>query len=112
MAANMEDVREIFAKWERLRVVYNLILLATTLGLMFMDDLVGRVIDPLFFLYLLTRCVAANVLFMAGPGVESYASWLGLRHRATRPVLFALGVLLSLPLTIVSIGVYGIPAGD
>ena len=38
----------------------------------------------------------ANLCFCAGPVVDGYLSWLGLRHRAITWLLFLLGTALSM----------------
>ncbi len=42
--------------------------------------------------------VVANVLFFAGPAVETYVHWLGFRQNWLRGVLFFSGTLLSVVL--------------
>jgi hypothetical protein len=93
----MDQVRTIFLRWERLRLPYNIILLAATAG--FHGWLLKLLPDyPILLLPLGFACLGANLCFFAAPAVESYLAWLGLRSRWVGPVLFAGGVAISLPL--------------
>jgi hypothetical protein len=81
-------------RWERLRVLYNLLLVGLVLlptGGSFQLPSLREV--PV----LAVGAVLANLCFMAGPVAEAYLSWLGLRSRWVTAGLFAGGLLVSIP---------------
>ena len=86
--------KPVFLAWERLRVIYVLVLAVVSAVLLgpsgFMDS---RLLFRLF-----EGAVAANVLFFAGPVGETYVHWLGFRQNWLRWVLFVSGTLLSVVL--------------
>ncbi|WP_144058793.1 hypothetical protein [Rhodopirellula sp. SWK7] len=90
--------RPVFLAWERLRVVYVVLLGAFTLLL------VG---SGIFRMPMLVRigegAIAANLCFFAGPVVETYVRWLGYRGKMLRWFLFVSGVLLSMILVIATL---------
>ncbi len=88
-------IRPVFLRWERLRVVYNALLLAVVLlptGQPF------RWPQPTEIPILLLGAVLANLCFLAGPVAESYLTWLGARSWLVSGFLFIGGVLISIPL--------------
>jgi len=88
------SVREIFRKWEVLRLVYNGVLIVESLA--FAIPLLWRVPIGPFILNAVLAALAANVCFLLGPAVESYVRWLGWHFRGLRHVLFAAGLLFSM----------------
>ena len=86
--------KAIFLAWEKLRIVYNLILAAIVLGFVVCDPAM-RVLNLRYLLALVYLCIVANVLFLAGPAVEAYAAWLGFNTRVLRLVLFGLGTIFA-----------------
>ncbi|WPD23603.1 MAG: hypothetical protein SD837_03380 [Candidatus Electrothrix scaldis] len=92
------DFKEIFKKWEKLRLVYNLILL-----IVFVIVVAGKN-KVLWDVGLITGwifdAIGANICFFAAPITESYAYWLGVRGRWITATLFVCGVLISIPLVI------------
>ena len=88
-----KSTRSIFLKWEKLRLPYNLILVA------FVFLLAPVLIRPTLtgMITLIGGCVGANILFLAGPAVEAYTCWIGFRQRFITPILFVAGVLVSFP---------------
>jgi hypothetical protein len=106
-AGVMEIARPIFLRWERLRIPYNLVLLAATLifhGGMFCFP--GAWLIVAIFAI---GAALANVCFLAGPLVESYLAWLGIRSRWIPVVLFTGGLLVSIPLVLIF--PFGFPHG-
>lgn len=94
-----------FVTWEKLRLVYNLILLCVTVltcGFCVMclpvsideGDLIGRVI---------VGALLANLCFCLGPLIDGYLSWFGWRSTFSTSVLFLFGTLLSIVLAALSI---------
>ncbi len=87
-------LRSIVLRWERLRILYNLLLVGLVLlptGGSFQLPSLREV--PV----LAVGAVLANLCFMAGPVAEAYLSWLGLRSRWVTAGLFAGGLLVSIP---------------
>ncbi len=95
------DVKEIFLKWERLRLFYNLILLI--IFLVFMIGKIETFRNPALVIVWFFEAIGANICFFAAPITESYAYWLGVKGRRVTIVLFVCGILVSIPLVIVSV---------
>ena len=83
--------KPVFLAWERLRVIYVLVLAVVVVILLGPSGLMN--VRLLF--RLLEGAVVANVLFFAGPVVETYVQWLGFGHIWLRWALFLSGTLLS-----------------
>ncbi len=88
--------------WERLRLVYNLILGA--------EVLIGTAVlrsplltNPGCLLALAIACLAANVCFSTGVVAEFYLARLGLPRTWIRRGLFGIGMLISVPIAGLSI---------
>ena len=89
-------LRSILIRWERMRILYNLILIAIVVlpvggGPMELPELADLPI-------LAVGAVLANLCYLAGPAAESYLAWLGLKSRWVTLALLAGGILVSLPL--------------
>jgi hypothetical protein len=89
-------LRSTLIRWERLRILYNLILTAIVIlpvggGPVELPELADLPI-------LAVGAVLANLCYLAGPAAESYLAWLGLWSRWVTLALFAGGVLISFPL--------------
>jgi hypothetical protein len=82
----------VFFGWERLRVVYNLILVGTVLPPGFVS---GKILHPAFWVFALSEAVGANVCFCAGPVAEGYLCWFGLPRLPVRCALFVIGTMLA-----------------
>jgi len=90
------DMKPFFQKWEKLRSWYNVIL-ATVLVVSHAPHMGVLFLEPMALLIWLIGAVLANICFLAGPLVEAYVSWLGIRSRYVMPLLFIGGVLISIP---------------
>lgn len=95
------NTKSIFLSWEKLRLFYNLVLLAvfvliTVSSLLFNDF--GR--PEISILKLLIHSVLlafiANLLYFAGPLFESYLSWLDVQFGYQRHLIFISGLLISI----------------
>lgn len=88
-------LRSVFLRWERLRILYNLVLVCVVLlptgGSFQLPDLCDLPV-------LAIGAVLANLCYLAGPIGEAYLAWLGLRTRWVTALLFFGGVLVSIPL--------------
>jgi len=79
---------EVFFAWERLRLVYNAILVAVVL----FRRLGG---EDLQVQFLVENALFANLCFCVGPVAEGYLVCIGLRRKAMRWLLFLGGSVLA-----------------
>jgi hypothetical protein len=86
---------EVFLAWEKLRILYNGLLIVAVLGIILKSGF--NLLAGIFFV---EPAIYANVGFCAGPVAEGYLSWLGFRHPACRWFIFALGLFITLVLAI------------
>jgi len=91
-----EGVAALFWSWERLRIVYNASLFVVVLLLGFRWLIAG---SEGFYVTCALGAFMANVCYCTGFPLIVYAQRLGIRGRSMMPVLFALGLLLSVGLT-------------
>jgi hypothetical protein len=84
------SAKQVFVAWERLRVVFNGLLVLETLclGLPF-------ILDAGFWVGSIAGAFVANLAFCAGPCAEGYLNWMGLPRTPSRWVLFGLGTLVT-----------------
>lgn len=102
------STRSVFVRWERWRIVYNVALVFVVGAIAISSG--GSDSDWRRFAgQCLLGALAANVLYLAGPAVEAYLGWLGFRHLAVTPLLFACGVLLAAGLAAMTITTSLIP---
>lgn len=103
-----DDARAVFVRWEKLRILYNLIvggvgLTALAFCTLALTDMFAKpgnasaLIKPL--IGALIYGLAANVCYFLGPIIESYARWLGLRAPHITQALFIAGTAFSVLLT-------------
>jgi len=90
------NLKPFFLRWEKLRPWYNVIL-AAVLVVSHAPHMGVLFLEPMALLIWLIGAVLANICFLAGPLVEAYVSWLGIRSRYVMPLLFIGGVLISIP---------------
>jgi hypothetical protein len=84
---------EVFVAWERLRLVFNLILVVVVIILV--NPLGAMLLLPI----LAPNAGLANLCFCAGPVAEGYLCLLNMRRRAARVAVFTTGTLLAVALT-------------
>lgn len=99
LSAISDFIKPIFIKWEKLRIVYNLVLLITVVGFNTMSMGIS-VLTPFLLITWVFGAILANFCFLAGPIIESYVSWLGLRSNIVTAILFMGGLLISIPLSL------------
>lgn len=91
--------KSVFLAWEKLRLAYVAVLAVASLALV---AVCGSPWTSAIKA-LLGGAVAANILYFAGPALETYVCWLGWRGTWLRGVLFLGGTLLSLLLAAITI---------
>lgn len=101
-AARMAEIGLAFVAWEKLRVPYNLILgIVALVAVLVVDGSLLLDLDALE--RMAAAAIAANACFFAGHIVDCYATWLFGRLPWIRPILFALGTIGSVLVTLVVI---------
>lgn len=95
----------VFLKWERLRIYYNVVLVAALLCINLTTKGIPLALASIPFVLLLWLLygLAANFCFLAAPAVEAYAAWLGFRSRWITTTLFIGGVVISLQLVFIAV---------
>jgi hypothetical protein len=86
---------QVFFAWEKLRLIYNIVLVFTAV-------LICWPILPFIFVETLGAALIANVMYCAGPVAECYLCWFGVPRLIARAIVFVLGLLLSIGVTIES----------
>lgn len=97
------DARSVFLAWERLRVVYNAVLVIETLVLA-----LPLLTDQGFLVIAVEGAIAANLAFCAGPVAEGYLDLLALPRVPSRWVLMIAGTLLAMLGTLIVIVGYSL----
>lgn len=77
-------VKQVFLKWEKKRLVYNLSLI---IALLIRQPPTWAWFDALFY---------GNVLYFLGPAIEGYVEWLGYKYKWLMPLAFCTGIIVSL----------------
>ena len=105
--------RAVLMRWERLRIVYNILLLIVAFATaLWWSAPQGTYTSSSFLHYFLYRALQANLLFCAGHVVDLVISWTGFGSKTVTVTLFTLGLLLSVPLTLLSVTTYVMLGGD
>jgi len=86
--------RRTFLAWEKLRILYVLILVVITLAMVAFRGF-GLVATVEFWLTAVVGAIFANIAFFAGPVVETYVRWLGYRGEVLRLLLFTVGTVFA-----------------
>ena len=88
--------RTVFLAWEKLRIVYVIILSVVTLMLTGVTGFSNWQVLRL----IIEGAVVANVAYFAGPTIETYIQWLGYERMWPRWLMFGSGTLLSIVLAV------------
>ena len=88
------DFAAIIRRWERLRIVYNGILVSLVLLLTFIV-FPGHVSDPLYWARIAAGGLLANLCFLTGPAIEGYGTHFRFWNGAMTLLLFLAGLGLS-----------------
>jgi hypothetical protein len=89
--------KPVFISWERLRVVYVLLLGAFTMMLS-IPGVIHNGSQLLTFrglIMIAEGAIVANICYFAGPIVETYVCWLGYNRQWVRWLLFIGGTVLT-----------------
>jgi hypothetical protein len=95
-----QSARSVFLAWEILRLVFNaaLLLIVLVVGHLFVTrESLGHLA---FWRFMAMCAVGANVCFSLGPIGEGYLALLGVRRSTARLLLFLVGLIVSVVLTI------------
>jgi len=98
--ADPTPVTRPFLAWEKLRIYYNLILLAVALGIASLSPDIFAELP--FWVVSIVGALGANVCFCAGPVAENYLALVGANRGIVRAVLFGLGCLFACLLTVLA----------
>lgn len=103
------DPHEALKKWERLRLLYNAILIPIVVAvtLVFRTGLLG---DFAYWEAVIFGGIASNVCFCIGPVLETYLVWIGANARTARGWLFALGTGFTALVAFAAILLHGFAA--
>lgn len=92
------EIRKVFLSWEKLRLVYNLVLGVIVCLILFVG---WNKFYPWDALEIVVCAIAANFCFFAGPFVDAYVGYLVQRRiNIVRPILFCLGLIFSIMMTL------------
>ena len=100
--------KSVFLAWEKLRIAYIAILAAITLLMIGATGSLSR----LAVLGIVVAAIGANILYLAGPIVETYIRWLGYQRPWPRWFLFICGTLLSVVIAVVFLATELLPNQD
>lgn len=97
--------KRVFLAWEKLRLVYIGWMAMFTLGI----AALAGITEPTYYGMLIFGGFVANLLYFAGPIIETYVRWLGYNKPWPRWFLFISGTLLTMLLALMSIAPYLLP---
>lgn len=98
------ELKAICLSWEKLRLVYNGLLVVESLVLIFVLEMYEWA-PPFFFLVgLPVLAVGANICFTLGPAVECYLFFLGFHRPWMRSALFVPGTVFAMFLALMTLG--------
>ena len=95
----------ILRAWERRRLTYNIVLTSVVVAVVLLAHR-DLLFDRPFGRFLLARAFLANLCFCTGPVVDGYLHRVGLDGEASGQILFGLGLLVSVPATVLSVLLY------
>ena len=97
-----EIARKTFLEWEKLRLFYVAALAVMTL-LAGAINVSALLLSVEFWVMVAIGAVFANLCYFAGPMIESYVKWLGVRAPWLRAILFVVGTLFACGLAFAAI---------
>ena len=104
------NIKQIFINWEKLRLLYNLVLLiiftAITISAVFYNTGETNITAlPIFLIKSLFLAFVANILFFAGPIFDSYLTWLEINYKYKTHLIFVSGLVLSIIFELIYLGI-------
>lgn len=93
--------RRVFGEWEKLRLVY--------VGWLVVLTLVANSLDPgvfwrfTYWFNVISGAILANLAFFAGPALETYVRWLGVKLEWLGWTVFLAGTLFATVLALATI---------
>ena len=106
-AASTDDPHLAVKKWEKLRLLYNALLVPWTL----INIVAWRpqgVGEPHFMADVIAGGLIANISFCLGPVLEMYLVYLGANARAARSWLFTIGTAFTALAALIAILTYDV----
>lgn len=97
--------KSVFIAWERLRIVYVVLLGTFTMMLAIpgVVDFGSRLFLFHGIIMIVEGAIIANICYFTGPVIETYVRWLGYDGKWVRWLLFASGTLLTAILALLSL---------
>lgn len=90
----LDAAKRICIEWEKLRILYNGALVSWVVYVIEKSNpALFQTFE--FWAVCLTGAIMANICFLAGPVVEAYFHWIGLRHWTLRWTLMIVGTSLT-----------------
>lgn len=104
------DDLSLWRRWERLRVVYNAVLLGEVILFVLIFGIEGPIRS--FLRFLVQDAILANLCFSAGPVLEGYFRLLKFRKTLVTKTLFFSGLFVSIGITGISLMIRRFPPFD
>lgn len=103
--------KSVFIAWERLRIIYVVVLGAFTMMLSIPGMIANgpQLLGLHGIVMVVEGAVIANICFFGGPIIETYVRWLGYDRKWVRWFLFVGGTILTAMLALVSIALGLLP---
>ncbi len=100
VTANLDlDFGTIIKRWERLRIVYNAVLIPWVLAIL----LTSQTAPPGIVLMIVPAGILANLFYLLGPAVESYMTWFGFWHGSLTLLVFIAGLGFTALMALIAI---------
>jgi hypothetical protein len=96
-----EDTSDFIKEWERYRLWFNAILVIESLLIALLQPPLVR--EPRFWLFAIEGAIIANICFCVGPVAHWYLTRLGMPRRITALIVFWVGTVLAMLLTLLAI---------
>lgn len=90
-------IQGIFYSWEKMRILFNFVLLIESMYLIScIRGFWQEISADTFLVNAVFSVLGANFCYMIGPLVESYFTWIGLHFRPLRYLIFLVGLAFSI----------------
>lgn len=105
--ARFEQIGRLVVRWERLRWLYNAILVPWTL-LSALPFSFRPLLDVDFWDLAIAGALFSNACFCCGPLIDGYLTWFFRSHPAVTAILFASGALFTMLLSTMTVVVFSL----